>query len=348
MPLTISHDDMSVDTQTLDLEIPETNESIEINKNLITSTMNNSKDEESMPNMLITETPSDNQRKRRLDESGEEDLFQFQSKKPYNKSPQKTAGDDVDNEMPTTSKAEPNKNDRFSNFLQKTQTKSKNKSQTTSNDANKESRKRPHIQVLGENDEGGDNDEDLFSFGDTQKSKKSRPSLNEGEEEELFAFKDKETAQTKTVDVEDEDSTDMIPTQQFVVPEKPTKTKSSIQMPKPKILPRKVSAVDWLTGSMGKIKIKHEDSNLIKDEAENIIKTESVVKSEYDIELTDDHRKWLESLKDAIEIQQVSLNNTMKLNAKSHYRFKNRSNDNSTENLNGTTMKNFKTFVKVN
>lgn len=379
------------DTATLDLEIPETNEHLEINHNLVTSTpycepsnvnTNDSKEEESMPDICITETPAqDNQQKRRfnkvnshdLDESDNEDLFQFQSKKPCltkdddkettditipKESTKSISRNHLEEDKPTTSKAKLTQNVIFTNFLEKTQKQyTKNKSELSFNESDKSSttttRKRPHIQVLDENDDAND-DEDLFSFGDTQKRKKSRgheeiPN-NDNEEEDLFGFKEKEKTknnkQIKTFEIEDEDSNDLKLTQQFVVTEKSAKS-SSVQMPKPKILPRKVSAMDWLTGSLCKIKIKNENSCIKKADDENVIKSETI-KNENDLNITEDHRKWLESLNGAIQLHTFSLNNTITPNEKSHYVFKNRSNHNISENLDGTAKKNFKTFTKVN
>ncbi|KAI8115646.1 hypothetical protein FF38_07148 [Lucilia cuprina] len=356
--LTEEHSTPSLNTESMDLVISETNE------NIVTSTpyvnpdnINPSPNKEGSGVASESEKPQENQRKRKvmsvdLNESDDDDLFQFQSKKTCTKK--------VDDETikARATDTEPvqenlNKSSTINVFLQKTQ--NKNKTQSTLDQTvdqpstSKETRKRPLIQVLNDDDEG--NDDDLFSFGDTQKKKARKENNEEGEDDDLFSFKEKEAPTVakpiRTIEV-DEDSNDMEPTQQFIVVTK----KPSIQMPKPKVLPRKISAIEWISSSLGKINIKKENNALIKsendneNEKDNIIKTESEIKTEMgaEITITEDHRKWLESLKDAIEIQQVSLNNSMKNSDKSHYKFKNRSND-TTENLNDT-VPNFKRFVK--
>lgn len=344
--LTASQSTQSLAMESIDLEIPETNE------NLVTSTpyenvgkTNENSKEESMAKILITETPVENERKRKLNKvtdvdlnESDDDLFQFQSKKTCNENKAIDKASPVGKEI--------SKNNAYSDFLHKTQGDNKTQkdikqSEAEASTSGKENRKRPLIQVLNEDDEG---DDDLFSFGDTQKTKKVRKQ-SIGEEEDLFSFNDKETNKSnkplRTIDV-DEDSNDMEPTQQFILLEKVNK-KTKIEMPKPKVLPSKVSALEWISSSLGKMKIKKENSTTDTD----TIKTEGDIKTETADELveTDDHRKWLESLKNAIEIQQVSIKVSVKCGEKSHYKFKNQSN-NTSENLNGTTS-NFKKFVKV-
>ncbi|KAM7356431.1 nibrin isoform 1-T1 [Cochliomyia hominivorax] len=342
-------------TGSMDLVISETNE------NLVTSTPyenpNAGPNKESISN--TKETPMENPRKRKimsvdLNESDDEDLFQFQSKKSCEDKDKEKEKFETQSSNNVTISENLNKTSNNNVFLQKTQNKNKTLLNQIGEQAttSKENRKRPLIQVLNEDDDAHD-DEDLFSFGDTQKTKKARQQTGEDEGDDLFSFKEKkeEEATTKkpirTIDV-DEDSNDEEPTQQFIVVTK----KPSIQMPKPKILPRKISAIEWISSSLGKINIKKENSGLIKTEndiennTENIIKTEAEIKTESDVDatITDGHRKWLESLKDAIEIQQVSLNISMKNSDKSHYKFKNRTNI-TADNLN-ETQPNFKRFVK--
>ncbi|XP_065360588.1 nibrin [Calliphora vicina] len=340
----------SLNTESMDLVISETNE------NMVTSTpfinAGNTNPSPNKEEQSTLNTPVENQRKRKvmsvdLNESDEEDLFKFESKKTCNKKDDNGEKEQVVKTVEAKSTVvEPIKKQLNTTnvFLQKSQ----NKTQISLNQTeeqpstSKENRKRPLIQVLNEEDEG--NDDDLFSFGDTQKKKARKEN---DEEDDLFSFKEKEGTTTKkpirTIEL-DEDSNDMEPTQQFIVVTK----KASIQMPKPKIIPRKISAIEWISGSLGKINIKKENSAVEKNENEdeNMVKTESEIKSELDAEntITEDHRKWLESLKDAIEIQQISLNNTIKSVEKSHYKFKNRSN-NTADNLN-ETIPNFKRFVK--
>lgn len=357
------HDEQSTisfNTESMDLVISETNE------NMVTSTpyvdaanTNPSSNKETMSDINITETPMENPRKRKamnvdLNESDEGDLFQFQAKKSCEKQ-------DIEKDISPPVKVV--KTPTINVFLQKSQNKNKTLTSPEQTEeqqeasTSKENRKRPLIQVLNEDDDNAGQDDDLFSFGDTQKNKKARQQMEDEDKEgdELFSFKEQEETATKkpirTIEV-DEDSNDMQPTQQFIVVTK----NPTIQMPKPKVLPRKISAIEWISSSLGKINIKKENTGVIKNEndqenensTENAIKTEAEIKTEegVDISITEGHRKWLESLKDAIEIQQISLNNSMKNSDKSHYKFKSRCN-NTTDNLN-ETQPNFKKFVKVN
>lgn len=334
-----------LNTESMDLVISETNENIVTSTPYINSSPNKG---EPIDMAQTTKTHMENPKKRKvmsvnLNESEDQDLFQFQSKKSC------IHKDDGTEKTDEGVKENLNRTSNNNVFLQKTL----NRSQVSLNNetveqpaTSKENRKRPLIQVLNENDEGGEGD--LFSFGDTQKTKKSRKHNEKEDADNLFSFKEKEPSVTgkpiRTIEV-DEDSNDMEPTQQIIVVNK----KQPVQMPKPKILPRKISAIEWISSSLGKINIKKENTAIIKNDKdeENIIKTESEIKTDPDAEITisEDHRMWLESLKDAIEIQQVSLNNTLKSTDKSHYKFKNRS-INTAENLNDT-QSNFKKFVKV-
>ena len=349
----------SLDTEAIDLEIPETNDNIVSSLPNEDSDIGNKTSKESMGKIIMAETPIDNERKRKLDQimnsdqdESDDDLFQFHSKKACTES--KTNLKETDRSVSNYSEnrdimtAENTVNNKTENFLQKTQG---NKTQTevqqsdeTTLTSNKENRKRPLIQVLNEDDEGGD---DLFSFGDTQKSKKIRNESNR-EEEDLFSFKERETIKAKTpfhtIDV-DEDSNDMEPTQQFFVLEKVSK-KKKIEIPKPKVLPRKVCAIEWISSALGKINIKKENSTASSNEESDTLKTEAVIKTEIADNLIgiEEHRKWLESIENAIEIQQISINMPIKCD-KSHYKFKNRSND-IPESVNGTTT-NFKKFIKA-
>lgn len=408
MPETVSHENSdniinldltegattpSIDTQSLDFEIPESN------VNLVTSTPyenpvvvpyveshpDKEDDQETMPNMHITETPVEAKNKKRKhdqvlslvsEESDNDDLFQFDKKKAKrNKEEEaKTTKPEVatttnkkvstkecastskqaegENEKVTNPKGKTPKKSIFSDFLEKTQTKNKppkesppKDSENTSSSINKGTRKRPLIQVLGE-DDNEDPEDDLFCFGDTQSSKKkcneslkskSPTKADDAEEDDLFGFKE-----NKTIDV-DEDSSDMQATEQFINAPKPLKKSTSYVVPKPKLLPRTISAIDWISGSLGKIKIKGEINSVVKNETD--IKAEDETKPNIDdLNITEDHRKWLDSLKNAIEIQEVSLHTSLKMNEKTHYKWQNQHNTTS-DSLNGS--RNFKTFVKV-
>lgn len=359
--LTNDQNTQSLDTEAIDLEIPETNENI-VSSSPYENTDNGEKTpkEESMGKIIITETPIVNERKRKLNkvmnsdvDESDDDLFQFHSKKACNenktnlKENDRSANISLENKNIMVAENTVDKT-TSENFLQKIQG---NKSQTDIQQSdekrltsNKENRKRPLIQVLNEDDEAGD---DLFCFGDTQKSKKIRNESNK-EEEDLFSFKEKETSKNKThlhtIDV-DEDSNDMEPTQQFIVLEKVSK-KMKVEIPKPKVLPRKVCAIEWISSALGKINIKKENSTALSKEENDTLTSETVIKTEIADDLIgiEEHRKWLKSIENAIEIQQISINTSIKCD-KSHYKFKNRSN-NIPENLNGTTT-NFKKFVKA-
>ncbi|XP_073836392.1 uncharacterized protein [Musca autumnalis] len=366
-------------TQSLNFAAPETN------VNLVTSTPydiappNDSQDmQETMPNIHISETPVEQPKKRKhinvlgteSQDSDDEELFQF---------PKKTCKDIAANTSTATEEqqqaaakgARPIKRSMFATYNDNSETSSKimKPSSPLRNDdggnaTTSTNRKRPHIQVLGEEDGDDGEGDDLFCFGDTQTSKKKR--ADGQNEDELFAFKDSNTNdQSNSETGQTEDSCDvMVSTQKFVVVEKPkAKNYSMIQMPKPKILPRKISAIDWISGSLGKIKIKNENGVAIKTEPSDVkhenggdgqsssgdgdddeakIKNEINGNDDEDA-ITEDHRKWLENMKNAIEIQEISLHTNMKMNERSHYRYK--GGNDTTANLNGT-VRNFKTFVK--
>lgn len=373
-------------------------QSLGFDSDVITSTPYDKEDfQETMPNMHISETPVDQPKKRKIanvlgadsqDSDEEEDLFQFNKKACNRNSEPQESNRTATNQSPafeedhnqSTAKGRSIKRSMFAGFYEKAQPKAKipressPQSRESEDPSTSTNRKRPHIQVLGEED-GGD-DDDLFSFGDTQTSKKKREDIqgnDRGEDDDLFAFKEpRQPSSTGDDDnqqqqaYQNEDSCDMMPTQKFVVVEKPKQANGSyIKMPKPKILPRKISALDWVTGSLGKIKIKNDNTS-VKNETTAELKSECggdgfVIKNEPNGDqecpvknemngdddassMSEDHRKWLESLKDAIDIQEVSLHTSMKINERSNYRSKN--NHNSTESLNGT-LRNFKTFVKV-
>lgn len=310
-------------TETMDLVISETNE-------ISSVSLGNE-------NPATNESASavDNSRKRKmtnmeLNENDDQDLFQFESKKICRSNDNLAANQDQ------------NKPSNNNVFLQKGQQKIVNNNcpedqPTTS----KEPRKRPLIKVLDENDE--ENEDDLFSFGDTQKSKRIRQQNGEegkGDDDDLFTFKERETSlktTIKTIEI-DEDSNDMESTQKIVVVAK----KPPVQIPKPKTLPQKISLVEWMSSSLGKMNLKKENLE-VKNEN---IKSDLEIKPDPDeITITEDHRKWLESLKDAIEIQQVSLSNNLKCADKSRYKLKARCSN--SEEISNNTILNFKKFVKV-
>ncbi|XP_013112726.2 nibrin [Stomoxys calcitrans] len=313
--------------------------------------------QETMPNMCISETPAEPHPKKRKhinvisadSQDSDEELFQF-PKKAYTPEDASVKSRPIKRSM----FAEHNENSEPQNKIIKTS------SEARANDevGGSTNRKRPHIQVLGEEDGQGDED-DLFCFGDTQANKKKR----EGDED-LFAFRDSNAKEESDSNEPVVETWEPMQTQKFVVVAKPKKSSSSIVMPKPIPLPRKVSAIDWISGSLGKIKIKNENNVDIKSEVTKTIKNddgeeveiktetangeqEGEIKQEMngELDMTEEHRKWLESLKDAIEIQEVSLHTNMKINPRSHYRYNKQNHEQSSENLNGS-LRNFKTFVK--
>lgn len=373
-----------VNTQSQGFGIPETNVKLVTSTPYDMAPPNDSEDmQETMPNMYISETPVEQPKKRKhinvlsadSQDSDDEELFHF-PKKSCNRNAEGEEPSNVSNEeqqQAVAKGARPIKRSMFASYNDNSETDSKimKPSSPLRNDdgnaTNNTNRKRPHIQVLGEEDgEEGDGD-DLFCFGDTQTSKKKRTAGDEADDD-LFAFKDsnKNDQEGSTENDQNEDSSEvMVSTQKFVVIEKPKpKNYSMIQMPKPKVLPRTISAIDWISGSLGKIKIKNENGVTIKPEPADV-KNENIngefegknededdeVKIKQEINgnddedsITEDHRKWLENMKNAIEIQEISLHNNTKMNERSHYRY--RGSNDTTASLNGT-FRNFKTFVKV-
>ncbi|XP_061391534.1 nibrin-like [Musca vetustissima] len=204
----MSSADLSGDanTQSMGFAIPETN------VNLVTSTpydlapANDSEDmQETMPNMHISETPVEQPKKRKIinvlgtesQDSDDEELFQF-PKKTCNRNSEQEKVPNTSNEeqqQAAAKGARPIKRSMFSSFNDNSESNNKvmrPSSPLRNDDGNattSTNRKRPHIQVLGEDDDdvGGDGD-DLFCFGDTQTSKKKREDA--GNDDDLFAFKD--------------------------------------------------------------------------------------------------------------------------------------------------------------
>ncbi|XP_075164288.1 nibrin [Haematobia irritans] len=365
----------TVTNSSMDLNETINTQSLEVcNKNdhLVASTPYDTEDyQQTMPNMHISETPSECHPKKRKhlnvieadSQDSDEELFQF-PKKPCND--ENTANLISNKEMDqedSSAKSRTIKRSMFSELGDKSEPQNKIMKTTSDEDNNGTNRKRPHIQVLGEEDEAGEED-DLFCFGDSQASKRKRDDGNQ--DDNLFAFGDSNDKEKSDSNDQNEKSCEAIPTQKFVVVVKPKKQDTSSIMPKPKVLPRKISAIDWISGSLGKIKIKNENvlESAVKTEDETSKNTnqpgeEIAVKSEPNddpeikteingvdaLDVTEEHRQWLESLKNAIEIQEVSIHTNMKMNERSHYRYNKQNSYGSSENMNGS-LRNFKTFVK--
>uniref|UniRef100_A0A1A9WLI0 FHA domain-containing protein n=1 Tax=Glossina brevipalpis TaxID=37001 RepID=A0A1A9WLI0_9MUSC len=303
-----------------DFVIPETNESLMAANS---HKAKNAVEQESMPSMCITETPlQDNKGKRKhkdignnQDDTDDDDLLKF-PKKVRNTL---QGGSEANTEERKQQQKEKAAQDAPKKFLGKP--KKPSQINKTNEVVTGKTRKRSLIQVLVEDDDNDVNSDDLFNFGDkSTQSKQSAKKHCRDDDEGLFSFKDRENFNASESFCED--SNDLIPTEEFVTVAK--KTSKIIQLPKPKILPRKVSVSNWLSSSSNDLKYeqKEEDTNSATEECQNLV----------------------ELLKDAFQIDKISANNLAKNHLHTHYKYISTTKFPCVRAENGTI--NFKKFVK--